>query len=94
MSHQAIEKAKQYLPENEYTLAVCDDADVLAGEIIQAAANGGDVEAVCHRAAQQAKERLTKYGTDYINAIAEKSIKEGAKRLHVSGKGSRKSTTE
>ena len=90
MSHQAIEKAKQYLPENEYTLAVCDDADVLAGEIIQAAANGGDVEAVCHRAAQQAKERLTKYGTDYINAIAEKSIKEGAKRLHVSGKGSRK----
>ena len=90
VSHQAIEKAKQYLPENEYTLAVCDDADVLAGDIIQAAANGGDVEAVCHRAAQQAKERLTKYGTDYINAIAEKSIKEGAKRLHVSGKGSRK----
>ncbi len=90
ISHQAIEKAKQYLPENEYALAVCDEADILAAEIIQAVANGSDVDAICRLAEQQAKDRLTKYGTDYINDIAEKSIKAGAKKLYVSGKGSRK----
>ena len=90
ISRKAIEKGRQYLPENEYTALICDNAGNLAEEIIKKAAAGEDIEAVCNAAAKKAADKLMARGVDITNNYIRDSIKAGAKRIHVHGKGSRK----
>lgn len=89
-AHSSLEKARQYLPSNKYALALCNDADYLAADIIDAAVYGRDIDYICDMALDRAQQSLVKHGSSYVSDWTRTGIKAGAQRLHVQGRNSRK----
>ena len=56
VSHEAITKAKEYLPETQYSALLCNNAEELAGNIIEAVADGNDVDALLDQVVWEAEE--------------------------------------
>jgi len=94
VSHKAIAKARALLPDNQYTAAICQDADTLAMDIIDEVAKETSLDAIYAMARERvlataktnaggyAKERLNQ-SIDYaVECLADKARRKGRGQAH------------
>lgn len=95
LSHEAIDKVREILPNNQYSAAICDDADKIAQEIIEGVQKGNSLEVVCYQAEKKAKQSLKKqvgkYSKAQLNASIDFSIEYMASKAREKGRGKRHS---
>lgn len=73
-SHAAIDRVREKLPENQYSAAVCDDAEALAKDIVDQIAEGQDMDTIRYYAQEKAKSTLKTQGSKYAKEKLEASI--------------------
>ena len=74
ISHEALDKLKDILPQNQYTAAICDEAHALAEDIINTVSAGGNLDTVYCIAESQAKSFLKAQAGGYAKTHISQSI--------------------
>lgn len=92
----SLAKLKSYLPENQYVIGICEDAELIASDIVDAVTKGEDIESIYAVAGRRLELSLKKHAGAYAKEELNKSVnfaidyvaQNAKKKVH--GKGSRK----
>ena len=94
-SHNALQKAKEYFPDSQYSAVVCENAEIIASEIIEAVANGEDVDALLEKnagkASQHVKNNVKQMAARQVNKAVDEAVDYLADKAREKGRGKRHS---
>lgn len=94
-THEALKKAKKLLPDSQYKAVICDNAEAVATDIIEAVANGEDVDALLEiygeKASNYVKENVRQATIQQINKAVDEAVDYLAERARDKGRGKKRS---
>lgn len=94
-THEALDKAKEYLPESQYKAVICDNAEAVATDIIESVANGADMdellEIYTEKASQAIKANAQRETTKQINKAIDEAVDYLADKAKDKGRGKSRS---
>ena len=94
-THEALKKAKKLLPDSKYKAVICDNAEAVATDIIEAVANGEDVDALLEiygeKASNYVKENVRQATIQQINKAVDEAVDYLAERARDKGRGKKRS---
>jgi hypothetical protein len=94
-SRNALRKAKEYFPDSQYSAVICANAEVVAVEIIEAAASGEDVDTLFEKyvgkASQYVKDNVKQTAAQQINKAVDEAVDFMADKAREKGRGQRHS---
>lgn len=94
-THEALKKAKKFLPDSQYKAVICDNVEAVATDIIEAVANGEDVDALLEiygeKVSNYVKENVRQATTQQINKAVDEAVDYLAERARDKGRGKKRS---
>ena len=94
-THEAIIKAREYFPDNQYSALICENAETVASEIIEAVASGKDIDNVIEKsvskAEQYVKSNAKQIAVRQIDKAVDEAVDYLADKAREKGRGKKRS---